>query len=98
MLHVCAKVLGIPEENIKSVSTDFGPDGALSDPTRNDLARWAFLQIYFYATFFVFMVPFGWPSVKPLFCEVQAIECSASYWFVLVLLLRTAVYMGAMLL
>lgn len=42
MLHVCAKVLGIPEEDIKSVSTDFGPDGALSDPTRSALAtsRW----------------------------------------------------------
>lgn len=45
MLHVCAKVLGIPEEDIQSVSTDFGPEGALSDPTRNALttSRWAFL-------------------------------------------------------
>eukprot|EP00904_Undaria_pinnatifida_P004672 jgi/Undpi1/14205/HiC_scaffold_9.g03854.m1 len=37
MLDVCAAVLGVDKEDIKSVSTDFGPDGALSSTVQGTL-------------------------------------------------------------
>lgn len=59
MLHVCAKLLGVPSGDVILVYTDFGPDGPVSGAARRGLQTATRCFINFWSRFWVWILGRG---------------------------------------